>query len=129
MEQLGHEESTLCVDITGGNNPTRQSLSQIARLHTWLHRLILHGAVVIANAVYRLVASFAESKGKKNIKQCWGHWVSTMLTVRYSWYEGEDDKKSPTNAPDFIPPSASAPHERSCDVKECDLFESTAKNT
>lgn len=56
-------------DTGEDNDPTRQSLSQIARLHTWPDRFVLHRIVVVAYAVYRLVASFAEPSTGETIRQ------------------------------------------------------------
>ena len=48
---------------------TGQSLSQMARFHTRLDRLVLQGGVVVADAVYALVASFAEPETERIVKQ------------------------------------------------------------
>jgi hypothetical protein len=92
VEQLKPRRSTFRSNV-GDSDPTRKSLSQIARFDTWPDWLVLYGTVVVADAVDSLVTSLAKSETERFINQRRGEVGRVLLTVRYPWYERERERE------------------------------------
>lgn len=73
------------MDVERSGVPTRESLSQKTRFNGWPNGPVLHGVVVLADAIDSLVASFAESGREKAVRRRRGEDRLVILTVRCPW--------------------------------------------